>query len=429
MNNEHEIIEGKFEELEKVEEKINEEVGSGYRYKNTKKSKKKGKKPYKTILVATIVGFTGFYVGQLYSRYEININVTERGVEQISINDKLSTDEANKPESTELVFNSKDSEILENKGNAKSDSRNSISEAINSVVSISAKSVGGSRFYSVGESAGSGVIVGEDNEYVYMITNNHVVNRVTTFQVSLDDEVYVEAKVLGTDPENDLAIIYSKKESFIDAGIDYYVADVGNSDDLQLGDKVYAIGNSAGEGKSVTSGIVGALNKSVTFNDGTSMEFIQTDAAINPGNSGGALVDEDGYLVGINTAKLVNSSIEGMGYSIPINVAIEIGQDLVKKPFMGIQGNSVEDIIEDFEALGLPKGVFVDAVVVNSASDKAGITSGDIITKIDDTEINNFNDLSGVLEGHSIGDVIEVTVFRRGDFIKLNLVLGSRANY
>ncbi len=428
MNNENEIIEGKFEELEKVQnDTIEKETTNEYRYKNTKKSKNKRKKPYKAILLCGVVGVGAFFAGQLTSQYEVNITVIEKGSDKIvSTNSKLNNEQVDDIESTELVFNNKDNKV-DNKSNIDS---NAIANASKSVVSISAKSVGGNFFSQVGESAGSGVIIAEDEDYIYMLTNNHVVNGASAFQVSLDDEVYVEAKVLGTEPKNDIAIIYAKKENFDEADVDYNIATIGNSDELELGHTVYAIGNSAGEGKSVTSGIIGALNKKVTFDDGSSMNFIQTDAAINPGNSGGALVDENGYLVGINTAKLVDSSIEGMGYSIPINVAIEIGEKLVTKPFMGIQGANITDIIDgDIKALGLPNGVYIDAVVVASSADEAGLKSGDIITKMDDVEIESFDDLGEFLETCEINDEVEVTVFRNGDLIKLNLVLGSRANY
>lgn len=438
MNNENDIIEGKFEELESVQKDVSE-ISNGnsndteYRFKNTKKSKKKKGKPFRTVLLAGVVGVGCFYAGNLYSKYDISISFSEKGIDkEVTPNAKMNADETTVEEDTtsELVFNNEEEKVEENTKESSSDV-NPIQEASNSVVSISSKSISGQgALAQLGESAGSGIIVKEDDEYIYMLTNNHVVEGGAAFEVSLDDETYVEAKVLGTDSVNDVAVIYSLKENFEEAGIDYSIAKIGDSDDLQLTDKVYAIGNSAGEGKSVTSGVVSALNKKVEFSDGSTNEFIQTDAAINPGNSGGALVDENGYLVGMNTAKLVDSSIEGMGYSIPINDALQIAEDLVTKPFMGIQGASVSDLIsEDVKALGLPEGVYVDSVVVGSGADKSGIKGGDIITQMDNTEITNFDDLGNYLSDCQIGDEVDVTVYRSGEYLKLNLVLGSRASY
>ncbi len=448
MNNENDnsIIEGNFEELKKieVEQSVNVENELNYDYtKNSKNKKIKNKKSgfYKNVMLTVIVAGVGFYAGKLFSNYELNFTVTEKMTGNVVIATEQQNVEVDVNKSS-LVFNNESKQVedsieaTENKNN-EIKQNGDFRDATNTVVSISAKTIQGqSIFSSIGDSSGSGVIFATDDEYVYMLTNNHVVNGTTAFEISLDDEVYIEAKILGTDSENDIAIIYALKESFENNNIDYTVAKIGDSDNLQLGDDVYAIGNSAGEGKSLTSGIVGALNKEIKFNDGTSMKFIQTDAAINPGNSGGALVDEEGYLVGINTAKLVDSSIEGMGYSIPINYVMIIADDLIKmaeeartKPFIGIQGQSVSDKEELRGFRGIPDGAYIEMIVVNSGADKAGLRGGDIITQIDNEKISSFEDLSDVLSNYEVGDTIEIVIFRNGDYLKINIDLGSRADY
>ncbi len=429
MENENNIIEGNCEEV-KAEQTTNKEKEMEYNFKNSKQQRKKRRRPWKTIFMTVVVGGVCFYAGSVVSNYDISITITEKNSENVVVTtSKLNADENLEKENSSLVFNSEEKPLEEEK--VEDELRtNDFQEVSNSVVSISAQAIQNQGIFSgIGESSGSGVIFSTDDDYVYMLTNNHVVSGVTTFEISLDDENYIEAKVLGTDPQNDVAVIYAKKEEFEKNKINYSIAKIGDSDDLKLGDEVYAIGNSAGEGKSLTSGIVSALNKNVDFGDGSSMDFIQTDAAINPGNSGGALVDKNGYLVGINTAKLVDSSIEGMGYSIPINNVMEIAEDLVTKPFIGIQGGTVSDLVDMNNARNIPNGVYIDAVIVDSAADDAGLKRGDIITKINDVKINNFEDLSGYLANHKIGDIIEVVIFREGDYLKVEVQLGSRINY
>ncbi len=433
MKNENDIIEGNYEEVKNVENQhtINNENENNYNFKNSKKQKKKRRKPFKAILLTLVVGGAGFYAGRFFSNYDINFTITEKGTEEVVVTtSKLNADEGLEKENSSLVFNNESKEIETGDQIEKEIASNDFQEATNSVVSISAQAIQNQGIFSgIGESSGSGVIFATDDEYVYMLTNRHVVSGVTTFEISIDDETFIEARVLGTDTQNDIAVIYAKKEQFEENDINYSIAKIGDSDQLQLGDKVYAIGNSAGEGKSLTSGVVGALNKEIDFGDGTSNSFIQTDAAINPGNSGGALIDENGYLVGINTAKLVDSSIEGMGYSIPINDAIQIAENLLTKPFIGIQGGTVSDIIDTRNARNIPDGVYIDAVVVDSGADEAGLKRGDIITQMNEAEIAKFEDLSKFLDNYKVGDVIEVVIFRDGDYLKVEVMLGSRANY
>ncbi len=437
MSNENEIIETNYVEMDIPKDDVSsndESSGNGeYRFKSSNNSpkKKKRKFPFKTVLIAGVIGVSGFYLGQVTSRYGIEISIVDKNANLE--NEQTSTLKLNNEDEADLVFNQTEQEVVteESIESENAVSSNAIQEASKSVVSVSAKIISQNGLLpTLGQSAGSAVIVAEDDDNIYMLTNNHVVQGANIFAISFDDENYVDTRVLGTDPAYDIAVIYTSKDDLEDAGIDdYTLAKIGNSDDLELTDKVYAIGNSAGEGKSVTSGVVSALDKTVTFNDGTSQQFIQTDAAINPGNSGGALVDENGYLVGINTAKLVDSTIEGMGYSIPINTAIEVADELVNKPYMGIQGISVEDLAEgDLTKIGLPNGVYVDAVIADSGADDAGMKAGDIIVEANGEEIKNFDDLGDVLDDLSIGDEMEVVVFRKGENVKLDVILGSRAN-
>lgn len=269
------------------------------------------------------------------------------------------------------------------------------------------------------ESCGSGIIIGQNDNELLLVTNNHVVEGADQLSVCfIDNEVY-EATIKGTDSSNDLAVIAVALSDISDSTMEQIkIAQIGDSDELKVGEQVVAIGNALGYGQSVTTGIVSAVNRQV---EGTESEdgFIQTDAAINPGNSGGALLNMNGELIGINSAKLASTEIEGMGYAIPINTASPIIENLMNRETrekvdeanasaLGISGQTVDSQIA--AAYGIPEGVVVGEVNEGSAAEKAGIVKGCVITKFDDVEVKSIEELKEQLTYYAAGETVDVTI-------------------
>ena len=298
------------------------------------------------------------------------------------------------------------------------------------------------------ESAGSGIIIGENDTELLICTNNHVVEDSDTLTVTfIDDESY-EAQVKGTDKENDLAVVAVKLDDISDdTRSKIKIAKYGDSDSLRVGEQVVAIGNALGYGQSVTTGIVSALNRDITASeDGsedsatTYQDLIQTDAAINPGNSGGALLNMNGEVIGINSAKASESGVEGMGYAIPISKAMPILENLMSKQtrskvdedkigYLGINGQGVSD--QAVQLYNVPAGVYVTKVQSGSPADEAGLREGDIITKFDGTEVSDMSDLQERLQYYSAGETVELTIQTNKDGAyaekTLEITLGSRS--
>ncbi len=255
-------------------------------------------------------------------------------------------------------------------------------------------------------SSGSGIIMSEDG---FIITNAHVVSDAEAVKVVLDDESEYEARVVGLDERTDIAVVKIEAD-----GLTY--AEFGDSDKLQAGEKVLAIGNPTGVlTGSVTQGIVSAVNRSVSQNSAYATSFIQTDAAINPGNSGGALVDEYGYVIGINTAKIAQTDVEGIGFAIPINEAKPIIESIVRYGYvkdrvrLGIEYYSIDQI--NARLNHIPAGLYV--MRVDSSVDAYGkIKQYDIITKIDGKSVITTNDITEVLKGKKPGDEVVLTIYR-----------------
>ena len=278
-------------------------------------------------------------------------------------------------------------------------------------------------------SMGTGVIIGETDDQIIIASNQHVVTGADTLSVAFIDESAADAEILGEDAETDLAVIAVNKEDLSDETLEQIkVIEIGSSDDLVVGEQVVAIGNALGYGQSVSTGIVSALNRTLVSYDGskegTDNGLIQTDAAINPGNSGGALLNMNGELIGINSAKYADTNVEGMGYAIPITDALPILESLKngEKPEVqneqregsGVKlGVTVATVSEqNSEYYGIPQGAYVKEVEEGSAADEAGIEAGDIITAIDDMKITSVDDLTKALSGYSEGDSAEVTIAR-----------------
>ena len=300
---------------------------------------------------------------------------------------------------------------------------------------------GGSQVYE-STSAGSGIIVSSDEEYLYIATNNHVIDGAKTLTVTFANQATVSAEIKGTDPSIDLAVVKVALNSIESETMQTIkMATIGDSDGLRVGEASIAIGNALGYGQSVTMGVISALNREVTVSDSSSgtgytAELIQTDAAINPGNSGGALLNARGEVIGINSVKYSDTNVEGIGYAIPMNTAAPIIEELITKEkvaesdssYLGIAGVDVtSDVASTYN---MPTGVYVAQVLENTAAKKYGILPGDIITKFDGKEITSMDSLTGKLEYYAAGSTVEITVMRvnNGQYVEhaLEVVLGKK---
>lgn len=289
------------------------------------------------------------------------------------------------------------------------------------------------------EGSGSGIIISENTDELLIVTNNHVIDGATEISVCFVDEATCSATIKGTEPDYDLAVISVKLSDIPKETKDAIsIAALGDSETLQLGQPAIAIGNALGYGQSVTVGYISALEREVQMTDNT-MTLIQTDAAINPGNSGGALLDINGNVIGINSAKYSDTDVEGMGYAIPISDASPIIDALVnnkvvpesEQPYLGIVGTDVTDSYS--QAFGLPTGVYISKVNVGSPADSAGVQAGDIITSFDGKSLSTMESLQARIKTHKAGDRVEVILQRQqrnGDYkeVTLTVTLGSKSD-
>ena len=274
--------------------------------------------------------------------------------------------------------------------------------------------------------SGSGIIISDDG---YIVTNNHVVENATKVTVGMFDKRTFDAKVVGTDPLTDLAVIK------IDAN-NLPTAYLGNSDDLKVGQWVMAIGNPLALSSTVTAGIVSAIGRGQLglIKDNYGVEnFIQTDAAINPGNSGGALVDLSGAVIGVNSAIAASNSgtYIGYGFAIPINLARSVAKDLIahgkiSRGYIGVNIGEVDDAMAKSLGLDKPKGIIVQGIVEGGAASKADIKEGDVILKVDGKEVNQPNQLQGYIASKSAGTTVKITLFRDGREIEREVTLKAR---
>ena len=287
------------------------------------------------------------------------------------------------------------------------------------------------------ESAGSGIIISQNDSELLVVTNNHVVEGSDTLTVTFNDGNSVEAQIKGTDSARDLAVVAVPLDKISDDTMNAIkVATLGDSDSLKVGEPAIAIGNALGYGQSVTTGIVSATGRTI---DGFDGEYIQTDAAINPGNSGGALLNMKGELIGINSAKYADSAVEGMGYAIPISKAKPILEELMnretrekvdssKKGYLGVSlANLTTEAIEMYN---MPTGAFVRSVEDDSPAQEAGICKGDIIVKFDGQKVSDGDDLLDKLQYYKSGEKIEAVIARatNGEYEEntIELTLGTR---
>lgn len=326
-----------------------------------------------------------------------------------------------------------------------SDGVSGVSESVlPSIVAIDVKTtqtstdVFGRTYEQDASGSGSGIIVAQDSKNIYIATNNHVVADASSVSVTFNDKSVYSATVKGTDSDSDLAVVevpLSKLSA--DTLSNIKVAKLGDSDKVKVGAQAIAIGNALGYGTSVTVGYISAKDREVSGEDNT-MKLLQTDAAINPGNSGGALVDSSGAVIGINSSKYADTSVEGMGFAIPINTAIPIINDIVKaqtvsedeQAYLGIKGTNVTS--EYAQYYNLPEGIYVSSVTSGSPADKAGIKKGDVIVKYKGKDVTTMDGLQEKMALCKASDKVEITVKRadNGEYksVTCNVTLGKKSD-
>ena len=390
--------------------------------------KRKLKKAASISLCAVLAGglAAGTYTGVNYlTGYEQNVQAASEGKVELLKSEKKSDD-------------SQDDSKDESTAKGSLDVSDIVEEAMPSIVSITTKSVeevqnyygmfGQYGAYSPEQrevqGSGSGIIIGKNDSELLIATNYHVVEGAETLSVGFCDSTACEAKVKGYDSERDLAVVAVSLDDIDSDTMDAItIATIGNSDDLKVGAQVVAIGNALGYGQSVTTGIVSAKNRKMNDQgieqdeDSDATNLIQTDAAINPGNSGGALLNMDGEVVGINSAKLASTEVEGMGYAIAISDVTDTLEQLMNETprdkvdnhgVLGITGRSVSD--EASQHYGVPEGVLVSEVTDGGAADKAGIKEKSIITEFDGKRVRSIDELVSRLEYYEPGEEVEVTL-------------------
>ena len=321
-----------------------------------------------------------------------------------------------------------------------------VDKAMPSVVSIYGKeevtqnSFFGPQSYEA-QSSGSGIIVGKTDSELLIVTNNHVIADTTSLEVEFSDGKKAIASVKGGDSDNDVAVVAVKLS---DMGEDTLsrisIANIGDSDNVKVGQGVVAIGNALGYGQSVTVGYISALNREVKTEGGTSRNLLQTDAAINPGNSGGALLNMQGQVIGINSAKYSDTAVEGMGYAIPISTVKDLIKELSSKEtrtvvaqenqgYLGIQGKDIDE--EMAKAYDMPQGIYVYKVVEGGAAASSDLKAKDIITKFDGQSVRSMEELKNMLTYYESGRKVDLTVQRLDDSGKyvektVSITLGKR---
>lgn len=285
-------------------------------------------------------------------------------------------------------------------------------------------------------SAGSGIIIAEDGDYIYIATNNHVISNSQKITITFSDDSAVEGEVQGADESSDLAVVKVKLSDLSDTTLSTIkVATIGDSTKVKVGDSAVVIGNAMGYGQSVTTGVISALNREVSIqaDDGTTIsnKLMQTDAAVNPGNSGGALLNMNGEVIGIVSAKYVNTNAEGLGYAIPISNAESIIEELMngqsvssdtqeassgnsaQTAYIGIAG--VDISLSASSTYNMPEGVYVAKVMSGSGAEKAGIEKKDVVTAINGNSISSMEELSSYLQNYNPGDTVKLTVAKYSD--------------
>lgn len=311
--------------------------------------------------------------------------------------------------------------------------------AINSTINITDYDFFGREYSEQSQGSGSGIIIGQNDTQILIVTNNHVIEGAETVEIVFADETKVAAVVKGSDANTDLAVVsVNMSDISSDTSATIKVARLGNSDEVQPGEMAIAIGNALGYGQSVTVGYISAVNREVTISEQT-MTLLQTDAAINPGNSGGALLNAAGEVIGINSVKYASAEVEGMGYAIPISSAIPMIDELINREvisaedqgFLGIDATTAQNVTDVYaQRFNMPLGVYVNDIIEGSPAEDAGLVQGDIITGLDGVAIETIDDLKSALGYKKAGQQVELTIQSKdkGAYVEktLTLTLGNR---
>ena len=409
-----------------------------------KNSKKHGGYFRKAMVSVSLGLFFGLFAGIGFYAVQQGTGMLKTGTDTAVVGEVASEAATESSQST--------SQLATNVTYVESDVSDVVEKVMPAMVSIvnnftETANVFGQQYTQEEAASGSGIIVGKTDDELLIVSNNHVVESADTLTVTFIDGSEAQAQVKGLDSDMDLAVIaVSLNDLSDDTKNAITVATLGSSDDLKLGEPVIAIGNALGYGQSVTNGIVSALNREITLENGsTGLEngstgtFIQTNAAINPGNSGGALLNMNGEVIGINSNKIGGTAVEGMGYAIPITSASPIIADLMERQTrtkvaedeVGYIGISLQEVTSQISQMyNMPEGIYVVSVEEGSAAANAGIMKGDIITKFDGSSISSYSDLQKMLQYYAAGDSVTITVQRpqNGEYVsvELNLTLGSR---
>lgn len=385
----------------------------------------KEKKPHKNLMRAAAVAGFAILFGVVSSAVFLTTNVVGGRLLGLRSSDETTTASSDKISNGTSLSTS--SSVVT------SDVSDVVDKVMPSIVSITSMSVQevqsffGGTYEQTSEGAGTGIIIGKNDTELLIVTNNHVVEGSDTLTVTFNDQSSVEANIKGTDAAYDVAVIAVALDQISDDTMDAIsVATLGDSTNLKIGEPAIAIGNALGYGQSVTTGVISALGRSVSTTDtqtGETQEsgakLIQTDAAINPGNSGGALVNVNGEVIGINSAKLTGESVEGIGYAIPISDVSDLIQNLMnqetktkvpenERGLLGITGMSVSDAFS--QQIDVPAGVYVMEVSSGSGADKAGMTKGSIITAINGSSIDSMEALQEQLQYYAKGETVSLTI-------------------
>lgn len=385
-----------------------------------KRPKKKGRKAVAVVCAGMVFGLVASVTFQA-SNYMVERVLGKS--EQTASTTKNTSSSSTNVNSTKLT---------QTKSTVTSDISEIVENAMPSVVSITNISVQQVQSFFQGtqeyesQSSGSGIIIGKNDSELLVVSNNHVVSGSDTLTVTFINNTSVEAQIKGTDPDKDLAVIAVPIDKIDeDTMSQIAVATLGDSSELKVGEPVIAIGNALGYGQSVTNGIVSAKDRTLSSSnpegetEENSVKYIQTNAAINPGNSGGALLNMNGEVIGINTAKVADSAVEGMGYAIPVSDVSDIIEDLMNRTTrtkvnegeQGQLGITGFDVAEENAAMyGMPKGVYISKIAEGSGAEKAGLTKGSIIVEFDGTAIDSMATLQERLQYYKAGETVSVTV-------------------
>lgn len=415
-------------------------------FQTPKKSKKKkggwGKKVLVLLLCGILLGSSGAaaYLGVIYAGKKVlGIESSEQFTTEAEVIERVEI-----PQASVIETPSSDETGL---GVVSYDVTTVVENVMPAMVSIinnytqTYSSFFGQSYTQQGASSGSGIIIGQNETELLIATNYHVISGNDSLEITFIDESTAAAYIKGTNQQMDLAVVSVALESLsTETRAKIAVASMGNSDNLKLGESVIAIGNALGYGQSVTTGVVSAIDREVSMEDGTTGKFIQTDAAINPGNSGGALLNVKGEVIGINSSKIGGTYVEGIGYAIPISAAEPIISDLslletkmkVNPEDRGYLGISIDEIsAETSRRFNIPQGVFVAGIQKGGGADLAGMKINDIIVGFDSFIIESYDDLQEAMEYYKVGVTVPVEVMRiqNGAYesVILQVTLGAKA--